>query len=129
MDESRKHSAVFLTNFLLKQVPAASGKRAQVQGMIAEMLDGIFKDYPTDTILEEAIPIYQKHLTTADVDALVTFYSTPVGQKVLNELPAILSESSQLTESHLQPRLQAAATKLTEQLTKMIENEDAPTGK
>lgn len=121
--DSRKQSRIFLANYLLKQVPGASEKQDQVQAMVDEMLDGIFKEYPIDAILNDTIPIYQKHLSEPDVDAIVAFYSTPVGQKVLHELPAILSESSQITQSRLQPRLQDAAAKLTERLTRMIEED------
>lgn len=129
MDQSKTQSKVFLTDFLLKQVPGVSDKREQVDAMVDEMLNEIFKNYPTDEILEDSIPIYQKHLTTSDVDAIVRFYSTEVGQKVLKEMPAIISESSQLTQAHLQPRLQAAATKLTESLSKMVEGKGSQTSK
>lgn len=123
LDDSRKRSKEFLTEFLLKQVPGATDKREQVQGMINEMLDGIYKDYSADAILKDMVPIYQRHLSTSDVEALVDFYSTPTGQKLLRELPAVLSESSQIVQSRLEPKLQEAATKLTERLTKMIEDD------
>lgn len=123
MDESRKQSKSFLTEYLLKQVPAAIHKREQVQAMVDEFLDKIYKDYPVDGILNETVPIYQKHLTESDVNTLINFYSTPVGQKVLHELPAILLEVSQINQSHLQPKLQEAATELTRKLTEMIDNE------
>jgi hypothetical protein len=42
---------------------------------------------------------------------------------MLHELPAILSEASQVTQARLRPGLEAAASKLTERLTKMIEED------
>lgn len=122
IDDSRKHSKEFLTEFLLKQVPGATQKREQIQGMINEMLDGIFKDYSADSILKDMVPIYQRHLSASDVEALVSFYSTPTGQRLLHELPAVLSETSQIVHSRLEPSLQEAATKLTDRLTKMVED-------
>ncbi len=120
LDDSRKQSRGFLVEFLLKQLPGAGDKKDQVQTMVDEMLAGIYSEYPIDSILQDMVPIYQRHLTTADVDALVSFYSTPAGRKMLRELPAILSESNQIAFSRLQPRLQAAVVKLTERLTDMI---------
>jgi uncharacterized protein len=122
MEEWRKQSTVYATDFLLKQIPAMANRHEQVQAMVKESLDVIFKDYPVDAILNESIPIYQKHLTRSDVDALVSFYSTEVGQKLLREFPAIYAESSQLAYARLQPRLQLAMTELTKRLTETTDN-------
>jgi len=61
--------------------------------MMNEMVDDIDRDYPMDEILNDMVPIYQRHLTKSDSDELITFYSSPVGQKVLRDLPAITSEA------------------------------------
>jgi uncharacterized protein len=55
----------------------------------------IFADMPVDELLNAMVPIYQKHLTHADVQAVVSFYSSPVGQKLLEETPAMMSEGMQ----------------------------------
>jgi hypothetical protein len=39
------------------------------------------------------VPVYQKHFTKGDINNLITFYSSPTGQKVLEEMPAIAGES------------------------------------
>jgi uncharacterized protein len=39
------------------------------------------------------VPVYQKHFTKGDIDTLIAFYSTPTGQKMLRELPEIMSEA------------------------------------
>ncbi len=57
--------------------------------------DDLMKNMPIDEMMQAMVPAYQKHFTKSDIDALIAFYSSPVGQKVLNELPAILSESMQ----------------------------------
>ncbi len=41
------------------------------------------------------IPIYQRHLTKTDLDAVISFYASPVGQKLLKEQPAMMAESMQ----------------------------------
>ena len=35
----------------------------------------------------------QNHLTKGNVDALLAFYSTPTGQKMLQQLPVLMQES------------------------------------
>ncbi len=42
---------------------------------------------------EIIVPIYDDHFTQSDIDALIAFYRTPVGQKFIAELPAITQES------------------------------------
>lgn len=38
-------------------------------------------------------PIYQKHLTEADLKAVIAFYETPVGKKFAEKAPLITQES------------------------------------
>ena len=60
---------------------------------VDQLFDGIFKELPVDEIVDAVIPIYQKHLTKTDLAAITSFYSSPAGQKVLKEMPAITSEA------------------------------------
>jgi uncharacterized protein len=58
-------------------------------------LDEALKAMPFDEITEAMIPTYQKHFTRSDVQAMNAFYSSPVGQKVLQELPAVMQDGLQ----------------------------------
>lgn len=60
---------------------------------VDQLFDGVFSDLPLDDMIDAIIPIYQKHLTKGDLVAITAFYSSPVGQKVLKEMPAIMSEA------------------------------------
>lgn len=57
--------------------------------------DTVLGSMPVDEMLNAVIPIYQKHLTKSDLAAITAFYSSPPGQKILKELPAIMSEAMQ----------------------------------
>jgi uncharacterized protein len=50
---------------------------------------------PMDEMEQALIPAYQKHFTHGDLVAMNGFYSSPVGQKVLHELPDVMQESMQ----------------------------------
>ena len=41
------------------------------------------------------IPIYVKHLTAEEMDASIAFYRTPIGQSILQKMPAVMQESMQ----------------------------------
>jgi hypothetical protein len=134
VENSRKQTKTLLSDILHKELPEASKEElSQLQGMIDEMVDDIDKDYPIDAILQDMVPVYQRHLMKSDSDELIAFYSSPVGQKVLRELPAITSEAMQVSTSHLQPRMEAAVSKLKAKIQRMVEEDqkkkDAPSTK
>lgn len=41
---------------------------------------------------EMLVPVYQQHFTKTDVDQIIAFYSSPAGQKFVNEQPLIIQE-------------------------------------
>lgn len=49
---------------------------------------------PFDEITQAMIPTYQQHFTKGDIEAMNAFYSSPVGQKVLQQLPVVMQEGS-----------------------------------
>jgi hypothetical protein len=57
-------------------------------------MDDLIKGMPLDEITLAMIPAYQQHFTKSDLEAMNTFYSSPVGQKVLQQLPAVMQEGS-----------------------------------
>jgi hypothetical protein len=60
-----------------------------------KLMDDMFRDMPWDEMMQATIPAYQKHLTRGDVNQLVAFYSSPTGQKLLRELPAMMADAMQ----------------------------------
>ena len=61
---------------------------ARFKKAMTEMLDGM----PVDDMMQAMIPAYQKHFTHGDIAAMNTFYTSPVGQKVLQELPDVMRD-------------------------------------
>jgi hypothetical protein len=68
---------------------------ADFDAHMKKMLDDLRKGMPTDDIIDAMIPAYQNHFTRSDIQAMNAFYSSPVGQKVLEQLPAVLQEGMQ----------------------------------
>jgi len=48
-----------------------------------------------DAFIEMIIPVYEKHFTLEDIEKLIEFYQTDVGQKYVEKLPKLTSESMQ----------------------------------
>lgn len=72
------------------------------------------KDFSVDGMLDDMIPIYQKHLTQADVDAMIVFYSSPTGKKLMQQLPQITQEAMQASYQRMQKQIDAAMKRVEE---------------
>jgi uncharacterized protein len=76
-----------------QKVPNATPGQIEKVDAIA---DEMFSGFPVDEMLAAIVPIYQKHISQADMDAVIAFYSSPVGQRFIKESPAMMSEGMQV---------------------------------
>src|ERR1035438_4367723 len=73
---------------------------------VDQLFDGLFSSLQVDEMIDAIVPIYQKHLTKADLAAITAFYGSPTGQKVLKEMPRSEEHTSELQSlRHLVCRL------------------------
>lgn len=88
--------------------------------------DSMWEDFPVDEYLDAVAPVYQRHLAKGDVDALVAFYSTPTGQKMVKEMPAMTAESMQAA-SGIMRKLMAKAMQRVQDEIAQLQKEASPT--
>jgi hypothetical protein len=81
--------------------------------------DEVLKGISVEGLLDDMIPVYQKHLNKSDVNAMVGFYSTPTGQKILKEMPAMTTEGMQAMQPHLRQMMADANS----QIEKMVKEQ------
>jgi hypothetical protein len=68
----------------------------------------LIKNFPLDAMLSDMVPVYQKHFTKSDIDALIVFYGSPTGQKFLHEMPAVTAETMRAVYPKIQSQVNAA---------------------
>jgi hypothetical protein len=90
----------------VKQYPAAASYTNEMKSFFQKYIGW-------DAIKNDLAAIYAGYFTANEIDELITFYSTPTGQKMLLKLPDITQKSMQLASSKLTPHL--------EELTKIIQ--------
>ncbi len=56
-------------------------------------------------VIDNIVPLYDKHFTKSELDAYITFFSSPQGQKFLKTLPIIMSESIDVNIEYFQSRM------------------------
>ncbi|HMF91947.1 MAG TPA: DUF2059 domain-containing protein [Candidatus Angelobacter sp.] len=107
-----------------EKVPNPTPKQlAALRGMFDDIVDTMSMDDMIDAI----IPIYQRHLTKTDIDELIRFYSSPVGQKLLHEQPQIIQESMQAGAAVEQKRMDEIKAKIAQRAQEMMEADQEPT--
>jgi hypothetical protein len=98
--------------------PLELRKVAEVTGLAFQ---SEMKVLSVDELVDAMIPVYQRHLTHADVQGIIDFYKSSAGQTYLSALPAIMQESMQaadpIVKKHL-PEMQAAAEKAIQESVK-----------
>jgi hypothetical protein len=117
MDSMTKQQSALVHETMKKRYPQMSEER--LEQFDAMMGEGI-KDFPVDAVIDDLIPVYQKHLTRTDVRAMNVFYSSPTGQKLLREMPEMTSESMQLSYGRMQKQMDA----MMERMQKMVKEEE-----
>ncbi len=113
MDTMTKQMHSMTHDMLQKQ----SNLPSDFEARETKTIDDMFKNFPIDELLDAEIPVYQKHLTKSDIDGLVAFYSSPVGQKIVKETPAITAESLQASSGIIQ--------KMTAQIMQRVQDDVA----
>jgi hypothetical protein len=75
-----------------KQMPQIPEKYWQA------MESEIKKEFQSESFIDEMVAIYDKNLSGEDVQGLIAFYETPLGQKTIRVLPMIVSEGQKAGE-------------------------------
>ena len=113
---ARQQRTIILDN-LRRQTPHIP---AQEMIRLDHFTADIMKELPIEGMIDDMVPVYQNHLTKSDVDAMSAFYSSPVGQKLVREMPAMTIESMQAAS----PRIQAFMDKAMERAQAMAKDKD-----
>jgi hypothetical protein len=80
-----------------------------------EFWNEFMKEVNTDVLTSMVIPIYDKYYSLEELNAIIAFYQTPIGKKVISTLPQIMQESMQAGQSWGKEVGEKAFNKLKEQ--------------
>jgi len=103
-----------------RQLPHATAEQmTKVDGLA----DATSQEFPTDDLIDAMVPIYQRHLTKSDLDAIVTFYDSPAGKKLLQEQPAMMSEGMQADQDIMLQKMGELSKRLDAQVVQLANEE------
>jgi len=88
------------------------------------VLDEMFQNMPFNEMLQAMVPVYQRHFTKGDVDALIAFYSSPTGQKMLQELPSIMSEAMETMTPLMEKYMETMKQRIEGEFAEAVKQSD-----
>lgn len=90
---------------------------------VDRIVDEEFKKLSLDSMIQDLVPVYQRHFTRADVEALIAFYSSPAGKKIIREQPAMLRESMQATATSQRQKMELLLGRMDLRIQQLIGDE------
>jgi len=85
-----------------------------------KIMDDMLMSMPFDEMMDAMVPTYQKHFTRGELDALTAFYSSPTGQKILREMPAIMSEAMESMMPIMRKNIERMTEDVQQQAAEML---------
>lgn len=86
------------------------GRYPRISDADLNRLDSLYldtmKDYPVNALIDDIIPVYQKYLSRADVEAMIVFYSSPTGKKLIDKMPQMTQEAMQVSYARMQAQME-----------------------
>jgi hypothetical protein len=118
----RKQGRLGAETAFKQQIPDATPEQL---ARVDAISDSIFQDFSADEMIDAVVPIYQKHLSKADIDSILAFYDSSAGKKLLKEMPAIMAESMEAGGKIGQKKISDISARIEEQMKAMIAEEQS----
>jgi uncharacterized protein len=116
----------FVEQGIISDKSLTEAQRQEALGKFAERLPALQKGFEDTMSAPEVIQgmedlvyrVYMKHYTADDINALVAFYKSPVGQKSIRLMPVVVTETMQGAMEIMMPAAQKQAEKMLSELKK-----------
>lgn len=82
--------------------------------------------YPAAEMIDDAMTIYQRHMSRSDVDAYITFYSSTPGQHLLDAQPVIMKEYMPVVTDKVEARTKQLYTEMALDMQNFIKEQSPP---
>jgi len=124
MQSARQQAQSMVEEMVRESMPDPTPEqRRLVDDLTQRTMEDVLRSFPIDEMLNAMVPVYQRHLTKSDLQAITAFYSSPVGQKMLREQPQMVQESMQALAPIQERMMQDMMTNLKDRVQRSIEQE------
>jgi uncharacterized protein len=91
------------------------------------VVEAAFEDMRLEDFIDVMIPIYQRHLSKADVEEMIRFYTSPTGQKLLREQPQMIQESMQAAQKVQEAKIGKVMDNIERRIKEFTDDDSAAT--
>jgi hypothetical protein len=87
-----------MTENMASQVKSAMGRSLsgdRLQKFVDDFNQKLSAESPAAAVDNAEVPIYAEHLSLEDLQGMIQFYESPMGQRVMKALPLVLQETQQ----------------------------------
>lgn len=86
----------------------------------ADTLDAALDAFAADVTRIDAValyaPVYARNFTEAEIDGMVEFYSSPLGRRMVEQMPAVMRDGMAAAQEQIQQRAAEAVQALQKRL-------------
>jgi hypothetical protein len=94
---------------------APESKKALLETYLAKANAELDRAVAWDKLKPDMVKLYTSNFSEQELQELISFYQSPVGQKVLEKMPMLTAQAAQLTQS----KLEAAVPQVNKLLAEM----------
>ncbi|QXI34935.1 DUF2059 domain-containing protein [Pseudomonas promysalinigenes] len=102
------------------QTKAPASKQAVLESYQAKANAALDNAIGWNKLKPKMVDLYTQTFTEQELKDLVKFYESPLGKKVLREMPKVTQQSAQLTQTSLEPAV-PVVNKLLDDMTKELD--------
>jgi hypothetical protein len=103
---------------------------AQQQESISKMTQKVMEKtaamYPVEEMIADCIGVYQRHVSRDDADAVIAFYTSAVGRRLLDAQPAIMQEYMPLVMGRMQEKTKELTDEIAKDIQEMMKSQSDP---
>ena len=110
---------------LQRNNPASASATEQQQEVSTKVINKFMQRamelYKFDEMIADMTGLYQKYFTRSDVEGIIAFYSSPVGQHLLDVQPVITQEYLQMVMQRIPSQIKSLTDEMQKELRENIE--------
>ncbi len=95
-------------------------QQAALEKIMTRYMEKASSIYPADEMANDAMAVYQRHMSRSDVDAYIAFYSSPPGQRLLDAQPVIMHEYMPIVREKVKERTHKLYAEMAQDLHEFV---------
>lgn len=104
---------------MAQQLQISEERQPKFEDYMAKLSELLRNDMGFEQIKEPIVEVYTKHFSEEDIQGLIEFYGTDLGQKTVKKMPMVMSDSMLVAQRLMQdvmPKVQALAEEMQAEL-------------